>query len=165
MSIEKVRAYFAQRNMEGRIREFDVSSATVDLAAVAVGVEGARIAKSLSFRVGEKPILIVAAGDAKVDNGHYKAQFHTKAKMLTHEEAHTLIGHDVGGVCPFALPEDVDVYLDVSLRRFETVFPAAGSDNSAIELTCEELEQCASNFRGWVDVCKGWRPEESGAAG
>lgn len=140
-----------------RIREFDVSSATVELAAVAVGVEGARIAKSLSFKVNEEPIIIVAAGDAKVDNAKYKAQFHTKAKMLTHEEAHTLIGHDVGGVCPFALPENVKVYLDVSLKRFETVFPAAGSDSSAIELTCEELERYSSNFQAWVDVCKGWQ--------
>ena len=141
MSIQRVRAYFEQWDMAGRIREFEVSSATVELAAVAVGVEGARIAKSLSFKVEERPVIVVAAGDAKVDNGKYKAQFHTKAKMLTHEEAHDLIGHDVGGVCPFALPEDVKVYLDVSLRRFETVFPAAGSSSSAIELTCEELER------------------------
>ena len=102
----------------------------------------------------------MVAGDAKVDNSAYKMQFHTKAKMLTHEEAHTLIGHDVGGVCPFALPENVKVYLDVSMQRFDTVFPAAGSDNSAIELTCEELEKYTSNFVQWVDVCKGWRPEE-----
>jgi prolyl-tRNA editing enzyme YbaK/EbsC (Cys-tRNA(Pro) deacylase) len=129
----------------------------VELAAVAVGVEGARIAKSLSFKVDGRPIIIVAAGDAKVDNSRYKAQFHTKAKMLTFEEAHTLIGHDVGGVCPFALPENVETYLDVSLKRFGTVFPAAGSDNSAIELTCEELERYASNFVAWVDVCKGWQ--------
>lgn len=160
MSIQKVRAYFEQFGIADRIREFDVSSATVDLAAVAVGVEGARIAKSLSFKVNEQPIIIVAAGDAKVDNSRYKARFHTKAKMLTHEEAHQLIGHDVGGVCPFALPESVKVYLDVSLRRFETVFPAAGSDNSAIELTCEELERYSANFQEWVDVCKAWRPEE-----
>lgn len=125
MSIQKVRAYMEPLGIADRIREFDVSSATVELAAVAVGVEGARIAKSLSFKVNEEPIIIVAAGDAKVDNAKYKAQFHTKAKMLTHEEAHTLIGHDVGGVCPFALPENVKVYLDVSLKRFETVFPAA----------------------------------------
>ena len=162
MSIEKVRAYFKPLGIEDRIREFDVSSATVELAAVAVGVEGARIAKSLSFKVEDKPIIIVVAGDAKVDNSRYKAQFHTKAKMLTHEEAHDWIGHDVGGVCPFALPEDVKVYLDVSLKRFGTVYPAAGSDNSAIELTCEELEKYASNFAGWVDVCKGGRPEEQG---
>lgn len=160
MSIQKVRAYFQEKGIADRIREFDVSSATVELAAVAVGVEGARIAKSLSFKVDEHPIIVVAAGDAKVDNSRYKAQFHTKAKMLTHEEAHTLIGHDVGGVCPFALPEDVKVYLDVSLKRFATVFPAAGSDNSAVEMTCDELEQYASNFVEWVDVCKAWRPEE-----
>ena len=162
MSIEKVRAYFKPLGIEERIREFDVSSATVELAAVAVGVEGARIAKSLSFKVEDKPIIIVVAGDAKVDNSRYKAQFHTKAKMLTHEEAHELIGHDVGGVCPFALPEDVKVYLDVSMKRFETVFPTAGSSNSAVEMTCDELERYASNFAAWVDVCKGWRPEEQG---
>jgi len=162
MSIEKVRAYFKPLGIEERIREFDVSSATVELAAVAVGVEGARIAKSLSFKVEDQPIIIVVAGDAKVDNSRYKAQFHTKAKMLTHEEAHELIGHDVGGVCPFALPEDVKVYLDVSMKRFETVFPAAGSSNSAVEMTCDELERYASNFAAWVDVCKGWRPEEQG---
>ena len=162
MSIEKVRAYFKPLGIEDRIREFDVSSATVELAAVAVGVEGARIAKSLSFKVEDKPIIIVVAGDAKVDNSRYKAQFHTKAKMLTFEEAHTLVGHDVGGVCPFALPEDVKVYLDVSMKRFETVFPAAGSSNSAVEMTCDELERYASNFAAWVDVCKGWRPEEQG---
>ena len=160
MSIAKVRAYFEPLGIVDRIREFEVSSATVELAAIAVGVEGARIAKSLSFKVEEEPIIIVAAGDAKVNNGAYKAQFHTKAKMLTHEEAHDFIGHDVGGVCPFALPENVKVYLDVSLQRFETVFPAAGSSNSAIELTCEELERYASNFVAWVDVCKGWREEE-----
>lgn len=162
MSIEKVRAYFKPLGIEERIREFDVSSATMELAAVAVGVEGARIAKSLSFKVEDKPIIIVVAGDAKVDNSRYKAQFHTKAKMLTHQEAHERIGHDVGGVCPFALPEDVKVYLDVSMKRFETVFPAAGSSNSAVEMTCDELERYASNFAAWVDVCKGWRPEEQG---
>ncbi len=159
MSIEKVRAHFRPLGIEGRILEFPVSSATVELAAAAVGVEGARIAKSLSFKIEDKPVIIVAAGDAKVDNGKYKAQFHTKAKMLTHEEAHSLIGHDVGGVCPFALPEDVKVYLDVSLKRFGTVFPAAGSGNSAIELTCEELERYSSNFQQWVDVCKAWQSE------
>ncbi len=161
MSIQKVRDYFRPLGIEGRIREFDVSSATVELAAAALGLEGARIAKSLSFKVGEDAILVVAAGDAKVQNGAYKAQFGTKAKMLTHEEAHEMIGHDVGGVCPFALPEGVKVYLDVSMKRFETVFPAAGSSNSAVEMTCEELERYCSNFSGWVDVCKGWREEEA----
>ena len=160
MSIEKVRAYFRTFGIADRIREFEVSSATVELAAAAVGVEGARIAKSLSFKVEDKAVIVVAAGDAKIDNAKYKAQFHTKAKMLTREEAHTLIGHDVGGVCSFALPEDVKVYLDVSLKRFETVFPAAGSDNSAIELTCGELEKYSSNFQQWVDVCKAWRAED-----
>ncbi len=160
MSIQKVREYFKQFGIEERIREFEVSSATVDLAAIAVGVEGARIAKSLSFKVDDQPIIIVVAGDAKVDNSAYKKYFHTKAKMLTHEEAHELIGHDVGGVCSFALPENVKVYLDVSMQRFETVFPAAGSSNSAIELTCAELEKYSSNFVEWVDVCKSWRPEE-----
>ena len=160
MSIQKVREYFAHLGIEERIREFEVSSATVELAAIAVGVEGARIAKTLSFKVNEAAILIVAAGDAKVDNSRYKAFFHTKAKMLTHEEAHTMIGHDVGGVCPFALPEGVAVYLDESLRRFETVFPAAGSSNSAVEMTCEELERYSSNFTAWVDVCKAWREGE-----
>ena len=154
MSIEKVRAYFKPLGIEGRIREFDVSSATVELAAVAVGVEGARIAKSLSFKVEDKPIIVVVAGDAKVDNSRYKAQFHTKAKMLSHEEAETLIGHAVGGVCPFAVNEGVDVYLDESLKRFETVFPACGSSNSAIELTIPELEANCDHFQGWVDVCK-----------
>ena len=162
MSIAAVRDYFAQFGMADNVLEFSTSSATVELAAQAAGVIPARIAKSLSFKVDGKAILIITAGDAKVDNSRYKAQFHTKAKMLTHEEAHELIGHDVGGVCPFALPEDVKVYLDVSMKRFETVFPAAGSSNSAVEMTCDELERYASNFAAWVDVCKGWRPEEQG---
>ena len=157
MSLEAARRYFEGFGIDNRILEFGESSATVELAAHALGCAPARIAKTLSFRVGEDCVLIVAAGDAKVDNARFKAQFHTKAKMLTHEEAHSLIGHDVGGVCPFALPEDVKVYLDVSLKRFETVFPAAGSDNSAIELTCEELEKYSSNFQQWVDVCKAWQ--------
>ena len=154
MSIEKVRAYFEGFGIADRIREFDVSSATVELAAVAVGVEGARIAKSMSFKVGDDPIIIVMAGDAKVDNAKYKAYFHTKAKMLTFEEACEYTGHAPGGVCSFALPENVRTYLDVSMRRFETVFPAAGSSNSAIEMTCDELAKYSSNFTGWVDVCK-----------
>lgn len=160
MSIEKVREYFRDFGMEERIREFPVSSATVELAAKAVGVEPGRIAKSMSFRLGEDAIVVVMAGDAWVDNPRYKAQFHAKAKMLSFDEAHSLIGHDPGGVCPFALPEGVKTYLDVSLRRFATVFPAAGSANSAIEMNCEELERCSSGFAGWVDVCRGWRPEE-----
>ena len=153
MSIEKVRAYFAKYGMEERILEFPVSSATVELAAVAVGCEPQRIAKTLSFMVEEKPILIVAAGDAKIDNPKYKAQFHTKAKMLSLQQAAELIGHAVGGVCPFAVNGDVTVYLDESLKRFETVFPACGSSNSAIELTIPELEQY-SGFVAWIDVCK-----------
>ena len=156
MSIEKVRAYFRSLGMEDRILEFPVSSATVELAAQALNCEGCRIAKTLSFMVDGAPILIVAAGDAKIDNAGYKAQFHTKAKMLTHEEAAELIGHAVGGVCPFAVNEGVTVYLDESLKRFETVFPACGSSNSAIELTCEELEKYSCAFVEWVDVCKGW---------
>lgn len=160
MSIEKVREYFRDFGMEERIREFPVSSATVELAAKAVGVEPGRIAKSMSFRLGEDAIVVVMAGDARVDNPRYKAQFHAKAKMLSFDEAHSLIGHDPGGVCPFALPEGVKTYLDVSLRRFATVFPAAGSANSAIEMSCEELERCSSGFAGWVDDCRGWRPEE-----
>ena len=159
MSIDKVRLYFKSFNIDQRIIEFDVSSATVDLAAEALGLEGARIAKSLTFKVDEQPIMIVMAGDAKIDNAAYRHFFHAKAKMLTYEEVHELIGHDVGGVCPFALPENVKVYLDESLKRFKTVYPAAGSSNSAIELTCEELEKYSSNFVAWIDVCKGWREE------
>lgn len=156
MSIEKVKTYFQQYNMEDRIREFDVSSATVELAAQALCCEPRRIAKTLSFMVPEGPVLIVTAGDAKIDNPKYKAQFGTKAKMLAPDEVETLIGHAVGGVCPFALNEGVAVYLDESLRRFETVFPACGSSNSAIELTIEELEKCAP-YTSWIDVCKGWQ--------
>ncbi|MBR6089560.1 MAG: YbaK/EbsC family protein, partial [Anaerolineaceae bacterium] len=141
--------------LEDRILEFDVSSATVELAAEAVGCEPRRIAKTLSFMTDEGPILIVAAGDAKIDNPKYKAQFHTKAKMLTPDEAVALVGHAVGGVCPFAVNDGVAVYLDRSLQRFTTVFPAAGSASSAIELTLPELEKY-SGCRSWIDVCKGW---------
>ena len=156
MSIEKVKSYFAQFGMEQRILEFPVSSATVALAAEALQCEPSRIAKTLSFNVHEEPILIVAAGDAKVDNARYKAFFGAKAKMLSHEEAAEKIGHAVGGVCPFAVNAGVKVYLDESMRRFDTMFPAAGSSNSAIELTIAELEKY-SNFAAWVDVCKGWK--------
>lgn len=155
MAIEKVREYFRQFGIEGRVQEFDVSSATVDLAAAALGCEPCRIAKTLSFMTEEGPVLIVAAGDAKIDNTKYKAQFHTKAKMLTPDEAVELVGHAVGGVCPFAINDGVKVYLDESLRRFETVFPAAGSGSSAIELTLAELENY-SNSTAWIDVCKNW---------
>lgn len=154
MSIEKVRAYLEPQGVADRIREFDVSSATVELAAVAVGVEGARIAKSMGFKVDDKAILVVTAGDQKVNSGKFKAQFGVKAKMLTFDGAHTMVGHDPGGVCPFALPADVKVYLDLSIKRFPTIFPAAGNANSAIELTCDELEKYSSNFVAWVDVCK-----------
>ena len=159
MSIEKVRAYFAPLGREGDILEFPVSSATVELAAQAVGVIPARIAKSLSFLIDERCILIVAAGDARIDNSKFKHLFHTKAKMPTQEQVAALTGHAVGGVCPFANPAGVDTYLDVSLKRFNTVFPAAGSSNSAIELTCEELERY-SNAAGWIDVCKNWQETE-----
>ena len=153
MSIEKVKAYFATLGMEDRVLEFPVSNATVELAAAALGCEPCRIAKTLSFSVGGAPILIVTAGDVKINNAAYKARFSTKAKMLTPDEAVTLIGHAVGGVCPFAVNEGVTVYLDESLRRFETVFPACGSSNSAIELTIPELEKY-SGYTDWVDVCK-----------
>lgn len=156
MAIEKVREYFKSYGMEERIQEFEVSSATVELAAEALHCEPCRIAKTLSFMVNDRPILIVAAGDAKIDNPRYKARFGTKAKMLSFEEVEELIGHAVGGVCPFAVKEDVTVYLDESLKRFQTVFPACGSSNSAIELTIEELEKYA-NPAAWVDVCKGWQ--------
>lgn len=152
MSIEKVREYFTTLGIENKIMEFDVSSATVELAAIAVGVEGARIAKTLSFLVKDEPILIVVAGDGRVDNKKYKATFSAKAKMLSHDQAAEMIGHAVGGVCPFAVNEGVRVYLDESLKRFQTVFPACGSSNSAIELTIPELEEY-SCFEKWVDVC------------
>lgn len=153
MSIEKVRAYFKEKGIEDRIREFDVSSATVELAAAALHCAPERIAKSLSFMLEGHGILVVAAGDAKIDNAKYKARFGKKAKMLSPEEAETLVGHAVGGVCPFAVNEGVAIYLDESLKRFETVFPACGSSNSAIELTIPELEEY-SGYDGWVDVCK-----------
>ncbi|MBR6258671.1 MAG: YbaK/EbsC family protein [Oscillospiraceae bacterium] len=156
MAIDKVKAFFAERGIEDRIREFDVSSATVDLAAQALHCEPCRIAKSLSFMVGDSPILVVAAGDARIDNPKYKARFGTKARMLSPQETEELIGHAVGGVCPFAVKEGVTVYLDESLKRFETVFPACGSSNSAIELTLEELEKYSSG-KAWVDVCKDWK--------
>ena len=156
MSIEKVRAYFREYGLDDRILEFPVSSATVELAAQALNCEPCRIVKTLSFSVNGAPILVAAAGDARVDNAKYKLRFGVKAKMLSHDDAPTLIGHAVGGVCPFAVKEGVQVYLDVSMKRFETVFPAAGSSNSAIELTIPEMEQY-SNFTDWVDVCKGWQ--------
>lgn len=153
MSIEKGRAYFRQFGMEDRVREFDVSSATVELAALALGVEGARIAKTLSFKKDDSCILILAAGDARIDNHKFKDKFHMKAKMLAPEEVLSIVGHPVGGVCPFGINDGIDVYLDESLKRFETVFPAVGSANSAIELDLDELYKY-SNAIEWIDVCK-----------
>ena len=153
MSIERAKAHLARCGLDGRVREFEVSSATVGLAALALGVEGARIAKTLSFRRGEGCLLVVAAGDARIDNRKFKERFQTKAKMLTPDEAAELVGHAVGGVCPFGVREGVEVYLDRSLLRFATVFPAAGSSNSAVELTPEELYRCAEAL-DWVDVCR-----------
>ncbi len=153
MAIERVKEYFRKFGMEGRIRELPASSATVALAARALGCEPARIAKTLSFLLEEHAILIVAAGDVKVDNAKYKKQFGTKAKMLSPEQVTELVGHMVGGVCPFAVNDGVKVYLDESLKRFQTVFPACGSSNSAIELTIPELEKYAGE-EGWVDVCR-----------
>lgn len=154
MAIEKVREYFKKYGMDNRISEFAVSSATVELAAQALGCEPCRIAKTLSFSVDGRIILIVAAGDVKIDNPKYKSKFGKKAKMLPPGEAEELIGHAVGGVCPFAVNDGVEVYLDESLKRFETVFPACGSSNSAIELTIDELEKHSGCIE-WVDVCKG----------
>ena len=155
MAIEKVREYFTRFGIADRIQEFDVSSATVELAAQALHCEPCRIAKTLSFQVDGQAVLIVMAGDAKIDNPKYKAQFGTKAKMLTPDEAAAMVGHAVGGVCPFGVNEGVAVYLDSSLKRFETVFPACGSSNSAIELSIGELEKY-SGYTEWIDVCKGW---------
>lgn len=158
MAIEKVKAYFKELGIEDRVLEFNVSSATVDLAAQALSCEGCRIAKTISFMVEDSAVLIVCAGDAKIDNAKYKAKFGVKAKMLTPDEAVSLVGHAVGGVCPFAVNDGVEIYLDISLKRFETVFPACGSSNSAIELTISELEKYSS-YKEWVDVCKGWQEE------
>ncbi|MCF0108790.1 MAG: YbaK/EbsC family protein [Erysipelotrichaceae bacterium] len=156
MALDKVKAFFRAYGMEGNIIEFDVSTATVELAAQALNIEPCRIAKTLSFDVEGQPILVVAAGDAKVDNSAFKNTFRTKARMLTPELTEQLIGHAVGGVCPFAINEGVKVYLDESLKRFETVYPACGSGNTAIELTLAQLEQFSSH-KGWVNVCKNWQ--------
>ena len=156
MAIESVKEYFSKYGIEDRILEFSVSSATVELAAQALGCEPCRIAKTLSFMVNEQAILIVTAGDAKIDNAKYKARFGTKAKMLTPDEAEEMIGHAVGGVCPFGIKEGVTVYLDESLKRFSTVFPACGSSNSAIELSISDLEKY-SGYTEWIDVCKNWQ--------
>ena len=156
MAIEKVKAFFKRWHIEERILEFDVSSATVGLAAEALHCEPKRIAKTLSFKIEERCILVVAAGDAKIDNAKYKKTFEAKAKMLTADEVESMVGHAVGGVCPFGVNEGVEVYLDKSLKRFETVFPACGSSNSAIELTISELEEYSA-YKEWVDVCKAWQ--------
>ena len=155
MSVEKATVHLKEFGLEDRIMLFDVSSATVADAAKAIGCKEAEIAKSLSFLVEEAPVLIVAAGDAKVDNGKFKARFHTKAKMLPFDSVEPLIGHGVGGVCPFGVKEGVKVFLDVSLKRFDIVYPACGSAASAVKLTLEELEK-ASLAAEWIDVCKGY---------
>lgn len=153
MAIEKVREYFKQYKIEDRIIELSDSTATVALAAASLGTEECRIAKTLSFIIEDKPILIVVAGDAKIDNSKYKGHFHIKAKMIPYEEVNNLIGHNPGGVCPFWINKEVTVYLDESLKRFDYVYPACGSSNSAIKLTIEELEKY-SNYTSWIDVCK-----------
>lgn len=153
MSSEKALKHLEKFGLADRVKFFEVSSATVELAAAALGCEPARIAKSLTFAVGDKPVMIIAAGDVKIDNPKFKAQFAAKAKMLTAEQVSELIGHEVGGVCPFGVNDGVEVYLDVSLKRFERVFPACGSANSAVDLSVDELEKC-SGCIGWVDVAK-----------
>ena len=155
MSLDRAKAHLAQFGLEDRIQLFDVSSATVELAAQAVGCQPTHIAKTLSFLLPEGPVLILAAGDARIDNSKYKARFHTKAKMIPHDQVETLIGHGVGGVCPFGVNGGVPVWLDESLRRFDIVYPAAGTSSSAVKLTLDELER-ASLAQGWVDVCKDW---------
>ena len=156
MSIEKVKEFFRKFGIENRVLELEKSSATVELAAEALGCEPERIAKTLSFSLEDGPILIVVAGDARIDNKKYKQKFQAKAKMLEYNEVEKLIGHAVGGVCPFGINEGVKVYLDESLKRFDVVFPAAGSENGAIELTIEELEKYSGALE-WIDVCKDWK--------
>ncbi|MGI6238178.1 MAG: YbaK/EbsC family protein [Christensenellales bacterium] len=156
MSVENAKKHLAGFGLADRVMEFETSSATVELAAAAVGCAPEMIAKTLSFDVGGATVLILAAGDAKIDNTRFKAQFHTKAKMLSFDEVAERTGHAVGGVCPFGVKDGVDVYLDESLRRFETVYPACGSAKSAVRLTIAELEACAGH-RAWIDVCKNWR--------
>ena len=157
MAYEEAFAYLKNKGYGDRVQTFTVSSASVELAAIAVGTEPARIAKSLTFMVEEQPVMIICAGDAKINNSKYKGVFHKKAKMLTAEEVHCLIGHDVGGVCPFGIKDGVDVYVDESLKQFAEVYPACGSANSAVRLTPEELYTLAQS-KGWIDVCK--VPEE-----
>ena len=153
MAIDKARNWLKKYKLDGKIKELNESSATVSEAAMAIGVEEARIAKTISFKVNEKVVLIVCAGDTKIDNSKYKNEFETKAKMLEFSEVEDLVGHAVGGVCPFGINDDVEVYLDKSLKRFDVVYPACGSSNSMVELTIEELEK-SSNYIKWIDVCK-----------
>lgn len=153
MSIDKVREYFKQFGIENRILELELSSATVELAAKALNCEPDRIAKSLSFKVDESPVLVLFSGEARIDNKKFKEFFRTKAKMLSVDEVSSLIGHEIGGVCPFGINEGVKVYLDVSLKKYDTVFPACGSSNSAVELTIEELEKYSGSL-SWIDVSK-----------
>ena len=153
MAFDRAKKNLDEKGFGDRVKEFEVSSATVELAAIAVGTEPARIAKSLTFLVEEKPVMIICAGDVKIDNSKYKGMFHTKAKMLTPEQVEIMIGHAVGGVCPFGINEGVDVYLDESMKRFDTIYPACGSSNSAVKLSCDELEMLSGSL-GWVDVCK-----------
>ena len=153
MSFERAKEYLKQYGLENKVMEFSVSSATVGEAAKAVGCEEEKIAKTLSFIVEDKPILIVVAGDCKIDNSKYKAEFHKKAKMIPFSDVENLIGHSIGGVCPFGIKEGVTVYLDNSLKRFDIIYPACGSSNSAVKLTIEELEK-ASKLEKWIDVCK-----------
>lgn len=151
MAFDKAKKYLDEKGYGDRVKEFEVSSATVELAAVAVGTEPARIAKSLTFLVDDRAVMILCAGDAKVNNGKFKEFFHTKARMLSWDQVHEMIGHDVGGVCPFGINEGVDVYLDESLKRFDIVYPACGSDNSAVKLSIAELEE-VSEYKDWIDV-------------
>ncbi|MBE5038130.1 YbaK/EbsC family protein [Subdoligranulum sp. DSM 109015] len=159
MSIERVRAYLSEKGLADRVMEFDASSATVAQAAADLGCEEARIAKTMAFLVDGHAILIVMAGDGKVDNPRYKAQFHAKAAMIRPDDLVEKVGHPMGGVCPFAILPDARVYLDESLKRFDIVYPAAGTASSAVRLTVPELESAVEHFSGWVDVAKGWRPE------
>lgn len=153
MSVENVRKYLEKFGLGNRVQEFDVSSATVELAALALDCKPGEIAKTLSFIVKDKPILVVAAGNQKISNSKFKQCFNEKAKMIRFDEVEMLIGHRVGGVCPFAVKDGVETFLDVSLKKYEMVYPACGSANSAIALSIEELEKC-SNFTAWVDVCQ-----------
>lgn len=159
MSIERVRAYLSEKGLADRVMEFDASSATVAQAAADLGCEEARIAKTMAFLVDGHAVLVVMAGDGKVDNPRYKAQFHAKAAMIRPDDLVEKVGHPMGGVCPFAIRPDVRVYLDESLKRFDIVYPAAGTASSAVRLTVPELESAVEHFSGWVDVAKGWRPE------